>query len=231
MKSFPSKWKDKAPADMHKSWALWLPSFKHYNVIIGWIPAWPASCHSYSHTFIFCIWVVLVELLECYYFSPHCKSGLDFAWHCALAGLRHGLNESKYKMQTKAISNIWSSRLWQIQGKLCTIPDSEMLANHVQKIRFNAACWGNHPCCVTCGCHFNASSYFVLWFPHLPHVKQMLALIKQAPVSAVHCVFNPFVALKGLRSMFRLTFSDKTSFYANRKLASSLGYIQEIWKS
>lgn len=109
MKHFPNKLEHKAPADMHTAWALWLSSFKHYYVIVGWIPAWPASCHSNSHTSIFWIWVVSVELL-CYYFSPHCKSGLDFAWHWALAWLRHGLNESKYKMQTKAILNVRSAR-------------------------------------------------------------------------------------------------------------------------
>lgn len=71
MKSFPGGSKHKAPADMHKeAWALWPPSFKHYDVIVGWIPARPASCHSDSHTSIFCIWVVLLELLECCYFPP-----------------------------------------------------------------------------------------------------------------------------------------------------------------
>lgn len=97
-------------------------------------------------------------------FSPHYNSGLDCAWHWALAWLRHGLNESKYKIQTKAISNVWSSRLWQIQANSCAIPDKKILANQVQKIRFNAVCWGNHHYCVTCGCHFNAVSYFVLWY-------------------------------------------------------------------
>lgn len=48
---------------MHKAKALWVRSFKHYDVIVGLIPAWPVLCHSNSHTSIFCIWVVLVELL------------------------------------------------------------------------------------------------------------------------------------------------------------------------
>lgn len=35
-------------------------------------------------------------------FPPHCKSGLDCAWHWALAWLRHGLNESKCKNVDKS---------------------------------------------------------------------------------------------------------------------------------
>lgn len=177
------------------------------------------SSHSNSHTSIFCIWVVLVELLYCYYFSPRCKSGLDFAWLWALVWLRQGLNESKYKMQTKAISNVWTLRLWQIQGKLCAIPDNKILANQVQKIRFNAACWSNHRY-VTCGCHFNAVSYFVLWYFLICPTSSIRLLWLNKP-HCLHCaVFKSFCSsqrLLRLLSIVRSTFSDKTVSFANRE--------------
>ena len=180
---------------MHQAWGLWLPSFKHYSVIIGWIPARPASCHSNSHTSIFCIWVVLLELLYCcYFFSPRCKSGLDFAWHWALTWLRHGLYESKCRQKPFPTYG---------NPKLCAIPDNKILANRVQKMRFKAVCWSNHRYYVTCGRHFNAVSYFVLWYFLICPTSstRLLWLYKPQSVSALCrvcvCVFKPFVHLKG----------------------------------
>ncbi len=118
------KLKHKAPADMHEAGALWAPSFKHYDVIVGSVP------FKHSHVYVLHLggpaWIIRM-----FPFSPHYNSGLDPAWHWALAWLRHGLNESKYKMQTKAILNVWSSRPWQIWAILCAITDRKILANQV----------------------------------------------------------------------------------------------------
>lgn len=78
----------------------------------------------------------------------------------------------------------------------------KILAKHVQKIGFNAACWSNHQCYVTCGCHFRTVSYFVLWYfiicplssRHLSSAGS--AMVAHAPVSALCCVFDYFVAFR-----------------------------------
>lgn len=143
-------------------------------------------------------------------FPLHYKSGLDYDWHWALAWLRLGLNESKCKMSTKATSNVRSSNLWQIQCKFRAIPDHEILANGVRKIRFNFFSWSNRHYCVMCGCYLNAVPYFVLWYFLICFMSSRRLLWSNKP-RRLHCpVCSIFAAPEGCGLKVKSTYSDQT---------------------
>lgn len=147
--------------------------------LLGLLRAIQTVTHLYSASGWSCLNYYIVTI-----FSPRCKSGLDFAWHWALAWLRHGLYESKCRQKRTYGLHVYD------KSKLCAIPDNKTLANRVQKIRFNAACWSNHRYYVTCGRHLNAVSYFVLWYFLICPTSstRLLWLYKPQSVSALCCV-------------------------------------------
>lgn len=131
------------------------------------------------------------------------------------------------KCRQKPFSDVWGWLLWQIPGQLYAIPDNKLLANRAVKIRFNAVCWSNRYYYVTCGCHLNAVSYFVLWYFLIgPTSSRHLCsadagVIKQAPVSALFLHVQSFCFSQRLwakRSVFRSTFSDRSVFCANTEI-------------
>lgn len=163
MKHFSGKSKHKTPADMHKAWGLWLLSFKDYYVTIGWIPAWPVSCHSNSHIYILHpggpAWIIIMLL---FFSTLQVRIRLCIAWGFGLA--QTWITWIKIQNADKSHLKRMEFTSMTAPCQVATISDKKILANQVQKIWFNAACWSNHHCYVTCGCHWNAVSYFVLWY-------------------------------------------------------------------
>lgn len=137
---------------------LWLFSFKHYYVIIGWIPAWPVPCHSNILHPGGPGWIIIMLL---FFSMLQVRIRLCIAQGFGLA--QTWITWIKMQNAHKSYLKCMEFTSMTKPSQAAAISDKKILTNQVQKIRFNAACWSNHHYYVTCGCHWKAVSYFVLW--------------------------------------------------------------------
>lgn len=117
------------------------------------------------------------------------------------------------------------------------LPTTRCWPTKSRKIRLNGACWSNQPSYVTFGRHFNAGSYFVLWYflicPtsswHLYNADS--GIVRQPPLSAPGCWFTQFIMLWSPEgAVFWGVLCEEWGFSCqHRNLASIPRSIQEIW--